>query len=443
MNRLPYLILIFLLFPLKVFAYLQYNSGLSYESRDFIPHRSLYSINDNETVEFHFDLIGDNEKNFKWEVDPRIKVDFFDSSRNRFTPNAAYFLIYGPHLEFSAGLEMIRWGVANAFNPTDIINRMDFEDFYYDPDRLSELVTTFQASIDQAGPLSQLTFQLGVLPLLQEAPLPEDDTRFSLAGNAGGIPYSPLPDQEKPDYIDTVGAFLKISTTIKNTDIAFDYYHGPERSPAFQFVLDDRGRLRLNPFYYDVEMLGLNISSVVKNWGFHLETNVVITSLNDAQPHDLSFEDNNAIPSNHIQFVPGVDYTIHNIGQGDLKLTAEYLGENNHENSLRDFRPFKNDAFLGLQYDFNNTLFSLIKLGVIKDLNNRETIGKLEVSTKIYKELKLDVEGLLILKSSSPNTPLSYFENNSSIMTKLSYSFGARLKGKEDTPHQKIKYRQY
>ncbi len=440
-----WLILPLLLFPLKSFAYLDIKSTLSYTSRDYLLHRSSHSLNDQETLTADFNLTYDNEKNFKLVLDPRIKTDFFDHDRDRFIPLESYFEIYSPHLEGTAGLELIRWGAANSYNPTDVINRKDFEDYYYNPERLGEVMTTFQGTIDQAGPLSELTFFAALLPFFQEAPLPGNDTRFALEGSSSGISFSLLDDAETQKYPQAIGGAVKISATMDNADLSLHYYHGPDRDPGFVFVIDSNGALRLRPFYYLVDMAGLNFSFPVHDFNFHLEAAAFFTTFNDPKPNDIPIGNNgnnNQVPDNYVTYVPGIDYTFHNVGNGDFKLTAEYLGEPNQSTSLADFRPFKNDVFFGIQYDFDNTRFTEIKMGIIKDVSNKEWVAKGELSTKIYKELKLNFEGTVVQRDSSAQSPISIFENNSNLMLGLSYTLGGRYQDSELLPnHQRIRYR--
>ncbi len=426
--RLILSLFVLLLIPQTAFPFIEYKITPSFENRNFVLNRDNYHVNDFETLETQLEFTYDNEEKIKLFLHPRFKIDFLNSHRNRYLPLESVVTLYGKTFELSAGLEKISWGTANSFNPTDVINRRDFEDDYYDPEKEGEVIVSFQKTIDQAGPFSELAFWGALLPFFQEAPLPENDSRFSLAGSAGGIPYTLFDDQDELGYPENLGGALKISTTLKNTDLAVHYYHGPNRDPGFFLMIDSEGALRLSPFYYLIDMIGLNTESTIGNWGLHLESALVITSVNDTKPHDIPFEENNAIPTHHLQFVPGVDYTFHDFfGKGELKLTLEYLGEENHETTLRDFRPFKNDLFSGFQYDFNNSRLTHIKMGVIKDLGNREMIGKFEFSSKLVKELKLEVEGVWVIRDSDAQTPLSVIDNNSSVMTRLSYAFGKRF----------------
>ncbi|MBI4411047.1 MAG: hypothetical protein HY541_01010 [Deltaproteobacteria bacterium] len=398
----------------------------------FFLNRGEYRINDQETFELKFGFVYDNEKNFKTDLQPRFKIDFRDFSRNRYLPNDAILKYYQAKGEIWGGLQTITWGVAESFNPTDIINRRDFEDNYYDPEKLGEVIGGFKYGWNQAGPFDSLTLTFMVLPFFQEAPLPEDDTRFPLTGSIGGIPYSLFEDQDKMGTPQSVGGAFEISATVKNVDLSFHFYHGPERNPGFQLIIDDNGALRLQPFYYLIDMIGFNLEAPVGNFVLRFEGAGKIMSFNDPRPHDIPFEDNNAVPSNHLQLVPGFDYTFTDFaGKGTMRFIFEYLGEIDHSTSLRDFRPFKNDLFVGFQYDFNNTRSTQLKLGVIKDLVNQEAMMKFEFDTKIYRELKFAIEGVFVHRDSTlQNSPISFFDNNSYLLGRFSYAFGERVEVK-------------
>ena len=427
-TRKWFIFLFLFLSPKSGWAYLEYKIEPSFEHLSFFLNRDEYRTNDQETFELKFGFVYDNEKNFKTDLQPRFKIDFRDFSRNRYFPNDAYLKYYRPQWEIWAGLQTMTWGVAESFNPTDIINRKDFEDNYYNPEKLGEAMAGFKYGWNQAGPFDSLTLTLLALPFFQEAPLPENDTRFALTGSIGGIPYSLFDDQDKMGPLQSIGGAFEISATVKNVDLSLDFYHGPERNPGFFLMIDDDGALRLQPFYYTIDMIGFNLEAPIGNFVLRFEGAGKITAINDAKEHDLAFEDNNAIPSNHLQLVPGFDYTFHNFaGAGDMRVTFEYLGEVDHKTTLRDFRPFKNDLFFGFQYDFNNTRSSQIKFGVIKDLANREVLITFAINSKIYKELKMEVKGVFIRRDDDlANSPVSFFDNNSYLLGRLSYAFGGR-----------------
>lgn len=406
---------------------MEYKATASFENANFLLNRGNHSINDQETFEADFQFIYNNEKNLKIDLHPRVKVDFLDISRNRYIPNESYIMLYSPHFELSGGLQLIPWGVSSFFNPTDVLNRKDFEDNYYNPESLGELILSLKGIIDKAGPIEELTFQAIVLPLFQESPLPENDTRFAIQGNAGGVPYTLLNNHDTLSNIKEIGGALSISGTIPPVDISLHYYHGPEKNPGSLLVIDGGGALRLQPFYYLIDMIGFNIEAPIGNFVLHFESTVKITSINGARRHDINFEQNNGVPESYAQFVPGLEYTFNNVLSGDLTLIFEYLGEKDLEYTMRNFRPFKADFLFGIQYDLLNAKETRINGGVIKDLDNNEAIFILEASSKIYKELKFGLEGVFVHRDTDNLTPISFFDNNSYILARLSYSFGGRF----------------
>lgn len=403
-----------------------FQGTVSFENTNFLAKRSQFSINDYETLDANFKFLYDNEKFFQTLLNPRIKVDFLDESRNRYLPHEATFTFYNRHgWQSSTGLRHIHWGVAHAFNPTDVINRRDFEDNFFNPEKLGELMVTIEKTWALEGKLKELQIQAYTMPLFQKTPLPELDTRYPIRGNAGLIPYTVTDNQSIPGTARKISGALLVSMSGTSLDVSTHYYHGLSHSPGYELVIDSTGALRLQPFYYLIDMVGLNAAYTAHDFVFTFESALTLTSNNFSHTHEVPFEDGNALPKTYWQFVPGLSYVVDGvIGRGRLTLMGEYLGELNQAQNLRNFRPFQNDVFVGLSYDWLNIKNTRFELGVIKDLGNRETAIAGEMSSKLYKELKLNVGGMILTTKNGLNTPLSFFQNNSHVWTKLSYSWG-------------------
>lgn len=417
------LLFFFLLLSPPLYAGSTLTGDIEFENVNFLIHRQNHSINDQENLNGTFTFIYDNEHSFKIDLEPRLKIDFLDSSLNRYLPNTAEIVLYSATNELRGGIGMIPWGVSHSFNPTDVLNRQDLEASFYRPERLGDVF------IKGKKTFSHLTFSAFLLPFFQETPLPENDNCFALKGSAGGLPYTLISHQDTPDYAKSLGEALTVSALIGRADLSLHYYHGPEHNPGFVLVTDSNGSLRLQGFYYTIHMIGTNIEIPLGNTLlFHLESAVKITS--QQRRHVLNFQDNNAVPDSYFQMVPGIDYTVHNIGTGEIELTLEYLKEFNSGSGLRNFRAFQNDLFVGGRYRANNRQDTTAELGVIKDLTNPEAILLARFESHLYKEIKGGFEGILVRRGGN-NTLLSYFDNNSYLMAKLSYSFGGPLTPKK------------
>lgn len=404
---------------------LEWKAEASFESLSFLLHRQDYGVNEQETLSASFEFIYDNDHNFYTKLKPKIRFDILDHNRNRYIPDELFIKFYNNSLEFSAGLQLMTWGVSNSFNPTDVLNRKDLEDNFYRPEKMGDLIFGFKGVVPSAGHFSDLTFELLFLPLLQKTPLPESDNRFTVDGSTNGVSYTLNDYQETLEYPHALGGAFRFSGTYKAVDFSFHFYHGPEKQPGFYLLLDNNANFRLTPFYYMIDMLGLNVAASVGKFVFHVESAFKITRLNEPKYHELPLiVSSDVIPNDYVQFVPGVDYTINNVFGGDVILTLEYLGENDHSVILEEFRPFKNDLFLGVQYNLNNKLQTEFKVGLMKDLSNKELITMIEMSTLVVGDLKFGLESVIVNQDSNPDAPLSFFENNSYLLGRLSYSFG-------------------
>ena len=132
-------------------ASLEYKTTFSYENKNYLADRSQHPINDEETVQTEAELSYDNEKFFQVFAHPRFKFDFIDHDRNRYLPLEAYLDLYNDHLEWKNGLIQDNWGMANSFNPTNVLNRTDNEDDYFDPERLGEIMSQIKWAIQPKG----------------------------------------------------------------------------------------------------------------------------------------------------------------------------------------------------------------------------------------------------------------------------------------------------
>ncbi|MBX7148911.1 hypothetical protein K1X76_07465 [bacterium] len=427
--------LAFLLFlSLPALARVDYTATASFEHQSFLKNRNVHSHNDTDTIAADIDLMYGNEKNIKIDLHPRIQVDVLDASRNRYDPQEAYFLYYTSHHQILAGEKIREWGVANSFNPSQVLNRKDYETDFYNPPLMGEVQVAYQYSLETQGVLKNISFEGMFFPLFLTTPLPNRDTRFGLRGQANGIDYSLFENQDSPNGANTLAGALAIKSNFSFGDASLLYYHGPHHDPAYLLMLDGTGGLRVRPFYYTADIIAFNAEVPYKGFRFYFESAYTHTDNDSDKAHAINFEGGNALPGNYFQFVPGADYTFYGVlGKSNVTLAAEYLGEDSHESNLKNFRPFKNDVFLGVTWDFQNKLMSALKLGVIKDLSNAETAILFDAETKIYKDLKASLTALILTQGDITYSPISYFDNNSRVGAQLSYTFGGEVKKK--SPH--------
>lgn len=411
-------------------AFWEYRVDIKQSYTHFFFDRDQHDVNAFLDTELLIDLLYNNEKNFKVFLQPRLQIDAFDSERLRYIPNQAYIDFYGKNFSWKTGLQRVAFGYAEFFHPTDVINRQDFGRHYFSPESLGELVSDFSYTVDQVGPLKEWKFQFLAMPFFQKTPLPHEGSRFYIEGEAGGIGYELGSQQETPDFLDGVGFAVTSSAKIKQAEVQVIYYHGPERHPGFQLDINNDGQLNLLPFYYGIDMLGLNFRLNVGSVLFKFEGAYKNTSGNGFRAHDLTALSQNAIPGSYFQLVSGLEYTITEVfKKGEVQLFFEYLGDVGQDSDaafLQSFRPFQNDVMFGLFYRLGNSRDTTIKLGVVKDLSHSEFVVFGELTSKLYKQLSGGVKTMWVNKEAT-GTAFSYFDHNSHASVFLSYTFGKRF----------------
>lgn len=410
-----------------LFTKVKYNLETRFEDLNYLLHRADYTLNDHETLDLNGSLVLDNQQSFKVTLEPRFRYDFLDNNRIRFIPNNAYFLIYSEHTEFYSGLRTMTWGVSNFYNPTDVLNRKDYESNFYNPEKLGEVMVGAKFMAETFGSIKNPTIELIALPYLQETPFPKNNTRFAFKGTQQFIQFSLEDYQDISDnYFDNIGFATKLSGTIGSTDSSLLFYQGPDHDPAFYLRLHSDGSFRLTPYYYTVQMLGLNTETSLGEIVFHLETAYKITSMNAPKHHDVLIANDNVIPTNYFQFIPGLEHMWSGIfkTKGDLNLALEYLSEAGAAETFQETRPFKHDLFLGAKYSLNDKKITEFEMGVIKDILNQECVGLMRASTKLVKNVRLGTESILVVRDSADTSILSFFENNSYFSAYLSYNWG-------------------
>ncbi len=93
------------------------------------------------------------------------RADFVDPSRNRFDPEEAWVDLTFPSVSVKAGRLISSWGSASLYNPTDVLNPVDYRD-PLDPEKVGTLMLKMTATV---GPF---TIEASYLPVPETHRLP-------------------------------------------------------------------------------------------------------------------------------------------------------------------------------------------------------------------------------------------------------------------------------
>jgi len=417
MRKSIFMLPVLLLLSGSLGAKVKISNHTSFETRHFVFDRNQHPINHSETFETEFDIEYKNN-NWQFSVKPRFAVDAVNIDRLRYIPNEAV-IHFGDNWGFiEAGLLIHKWGNSPLYNPLDVLNRHDLEFNFFEAPALSELSLHLRKFFGE-----RTFFDFVIEPLFIKTPLPELNTRFNIQGRAGFIPFS-LDDQ-----ISALGNSKEVSIGVSlkqefdPLNLTLYYFHGPDKTPGFQLTIDNTGALRLTPFYYVIDMLGSSIAANLGQWHLNLDVAAKITKSNGPFAHVVAYEDGFALPKSYLQYVPSFDRTFTGLmGNTDLTIMGAYYGDTEGA-SLKNFRPFQNDLFASIRADFNDTHQNTLNLGLTKDLSNTELAIMAEWQMRLYRELKIAAGGIYVHQAQNLNTPISFFDNNSQVYTKISYSF--------------------
>jgi len=352
---------------------------------------------------------------FQFYLRERILIDPLQSARNRYAPLDFYFDLISDHVDFRLGQMIESWKISDTFTPGDILNRRDPQYNFYFPDKLGDLMARLRFLLPEGENITNTALSFYFLPLDLETPLPENNSRFRFSPTGGIGILDEDNSIHSNNYINRLGYAVRLTTVIRNIDLFSFYYGGPSRIPSF-FL---NSSALLNPVYYRVDLLGGGFQWAIDRFLLKGEITYTWTDNNGlTAPFSL------VVPAPYLQFVVGFDYTFNNLFFKEaITFTLEYAGEDDHDSMLTGLRPYKNDLIMGIQYDLNDFSQTQFKGTLSVDLGNGETLMELTLNRKIYKELKAQIGGTLIIRETDEFTPWGIFPNNSSISFGLSHAF--------------------
>jgi hypothetical protein len=204
----------------------------------------------------------------------------------RLEAHAAYVDIYKllPHLDLRMGRQVVVWGTADKFNPTNNLNSLDYSDpllfgkalanqmirFDYNPWQ-DIIITAVWVPVFRPAQLPR-TAPLALTQVYRPAPVQEDDIRATL-GNLAVIqnPQQVQVAAMMPDTsIQNSQVGLRIAGRIPkiDTDVSLSYYHGRFGIPTPSFVVNGKGGLvTAYVMWPRMDVLGFDFAGAIEKLG--------------------------------------------------------------------------------------------------------------------------------------------------------------------------------
>jgi hypothetical protein len=286
----------------------------------------------------------------------------------------AYINVYAGKFDFRVGKQIVVWGRADGFNPTNNITSQDFTVFSPEADdsRLGNFLIRSKFHINTELGLEAIWiphYKASVLPL-GIMPLPE--------GFLLGESLYPNANLNNSGYA------AKFNFNYPKIDGSISYFNGYNPLPGLEFGIpvlkaDSTFAISISNRAYKQQVIGADFSTVVGGYGLRGELAYRITEGN--------YEEMAYISNPDIRYVFGIDKTI-----GNFNLIAQYIGryvidfvklkipsdstsvmnyENNHYNRL----------FAGQTNEVIHSVSIRPALNLFYDMLTIETFGMYNITT--------------------------------------------------------------
>ena len=362
---------------------------------------------------------------------PRFLIGALDDDLVRTEPLEAFVTWdLGDH-ELRAGQLVENWGIADTFNPIDVLNRRDLAEDPLDPVRLGELGLRYRWFLNGGETVGEPVLSLYAMPLFRRALFPGDDSRWSFNPRTPAAPTAPNLDLragDEPRGDD--GVFLAaraqstLSTAAANADVQLVFARGPDRFPLFEPAQGSAGDV-LAPTYFGSTTIGGGLRAVPN--GDLLSDYTLKAEVVYRQPFRMRGRPS-ALPDDYVQYAFGFDRIIPDAftDRDTLTATVEWVGEVGATDPTSLYRPFDDDLVVRLLWEANNFARQRVELRGFVDFDKREALVEASVQTQlrsIHEDLKLELGVRWFEVATDEPGFFGLFPDNSTVWTSLRLDF--------------------
>ena len=360
---------------------------------------------------------------------PFFRGDGADSRRTHADVREAYFLLFGEldngEWEARLGVDRVFWGVAELYNPVDIVNQSDLVEH---PDGKTKL----------GQPMAHLTFagdwgtaELFALPWHRERTFPGRHGRL----RSGLVVDPDLVEYESGAEERHLDVAARYSHSFGLLDIGLSVFDGTSREPSIRPVLrplldptgapvrnPDTGQpilvpeASLAPYYPQIRQFGVDAQITAESFLLKLEAIHRTGAPNAPSPrHPFGEEEDYAA------FVIGGEYTVYSLFESALDLSL--LGEwHRDDRGRRSTHQFQDDVFLAARLAFNDVKGTEVTAAIVADTDYGSRTMSVEFSRRLSDEWSLRLETTAMLDLDEAD-PIRTTWRDSFIGAELTYSF--------------------
>ena len=225
-----------------------------------------------------------------------------ESSTSSFTIREAYVSAYLGAFDLRIGQQIVQWGKADGYNPTNVITPLDL--LVFSPDENDRRISNFLIRLYYNW--SVLRLEAIWVPIYGSSVLP-----FSEVELPGGVQFS------EPDYpdeaVENSAVALRLHYEGASLDGTLSYFNGFLPMPGLS-AHTKNSMLNIFPAAYRIKMIGADFSTTVGAYGLRGEFAY-------REPDE---EDNirQYIPNKQVEYILGLDREF-----GNFSLIIQYIGK--------------------------------------------------------------------------------------------------------------------
>ena len=337
-----------------------------------------------------------NDNNDSLNLKLFYRYDSLDSERSHADLREFFWLHVGNDWELTLGVNKVYWGVTESQHLVDIINQTDTVEAVDGEEKLGQSMVHL-ALIKDYG-----VFDFFVLPGFRSRTFP---------GEEGRLRSQPITVAEQDHYQsdkgdDHIDYAMRWSSYYGNWSVGLSWFHGTNRDPILRSVVDNSGTV-LEPYYTQIDQLGLDLQYNVGDWIWKLEA--------------IYRQGDDPLQDDFIASTTGFEYTLVGFHRSwDLGLLMEYSHDSRSSQSAG---LLQNDMLAGGRLSFNDASSSELLFGVVQDLDaNASWSAFVELSTRVGDATRVLLE-VYSFSSDEPDKPLYSLRRDSYLDLSLEYYF--------------------
>ena len=349
-----------------------------------------------------------NDGDDRLVIKPFTRLDQHDSERSHADLREFHWLHQSRDWEFVAGISKVFWGQTESLHLVDIINQTDYVEAVDGEDKLGQPMLNFSYFSNYGR------FSAFVLPYFRERTFASLDGRVTppFIFDTDNPLYASSSEENNIDYA------LRWQYTVGDWELGFSYFAGTNRDPYLAEGFDpETNRLVLQPYYSQIQQVGIDVLAVVDAWLFKVEG---IYRQDEEENVPLALQD--VVVDTFFAAVVGFEYT--NVGIFDSQYDLGWLVE--YQFDERDQTAFvfgQNDLMIGLRFIVNDIDGTEVLIGLVQDLEDSGSYtGFLEASSRITDQWRWKLDGYFFASEQLVD-PLYFLRREDFVQFTLEYYF--------------------